>query len=1010
MFGLAVYLCVRAGERVSRDAVAAMFWPESEELKAKHSLRQMMYRLRQLGLDLDESSNHLYIAATRVDIDVVHFLSQHERECLPDAPPHEEPEFLRHFNSHPSDAFSIWIEGMRARVSSHARAAALQKLISAQREARWKDTLGWAELILRLDPLNEKATFARAEATALVGSKAQSLSILDTYVDEIGGKSEELGLRAAALRRRIYEKNADWGGRVPSETPLTGRETLMSRLSLLIEGAAGGHGGSIALVGPGGVGKSRLAEEAQAVAALHGFRCITIRTDSGLATRPLATTVHIAAALRDLPGAAGSPALSFPILSRLTRSSERLDALESDGHGDIPTRQLQWALGAVAKAVSEAQPLFISIEDAHHIDIDSWQSLASLLAATSRTRLAVVITGRALPNTDAPHSTLLRLNVPALSPSAALSLATHLARGSAYEELGPQLANIARASGGNPLFIRELLAHVAAKNPDKLPPSLQHVIDQRLGLLSPTHLRLLRLVSLTGELSTVARLQTLAGVSRSDVSTVLDSLESDGILSLTSSGVVLIHECWRTAVLDSTPAATLASLGLECAQTLSTDTSSDDQLDRLWLAAELYERAHDYRSARRQLVAAGRVLLARGIGRQAAEAYSRALSLRPDAEEAATLYERIAWSESQAGQFGAAVEAAQAGLSSIRTTGTGMQSLQLQLLSTLADALWREGMPHSQALSAIEALITHPHIEDSVRHYAALVALRLVYIDSADSRASHFVSVVRDSSSRSGPTLNGELARLIFASETGSVEDITSISESLTALSDLPQPPLLLAKAKRYHSAALRFCGRSTAAEGAAMEAVRMATELGQPDEAVNAMHALAFLHMDEGNLSAARHWLDEAKRNQGDDVSPASSASALHAEGRLLLQLGRYPECADHFAPHIDRVNADLMTRRRTVNLACIALAASECGQLELGLKSVDSCVRAIESDQPSFQVDFIVDTTVRALDRLGRNEDALSVGRMYCSRRASTYPLPIPKAFSRLSELYAASRLPAS
>ena len=54
VFALGLYLCVRAGERFTRDELTEIFWGEGREVQARHSLRQMLYRLRQKGLTLDD--------------------------------------------------------------------------------------------------------------------------------------------------------------------------------------------------------------------------------------------------------------------------------------------------------------------------------------------------------------------------------------------------------------------------------------------------------------------------------------------------------------------------------------------------------------------------------------------------------------------------------------------------------------------------------------------------------------------------------------------------------------------------------------------------------------------------------------------------------------------------------------------------------------------------------------------------------------------------------------------
>jgi len=59
VFALAFYLCVRAGERVTRDEVMEVFWGTGDMTKGRHSLRQMLYKLRQRGFALDEDAEEI---------------------------------------------------------------------------------------------------------------------------------------------------------------------------------------------------------------------------------------------------------------------------------------------------------------------------------------------------------------------------------------------------------------------------------------------------------------------------------------------------------------------------------------------------------------------------------------------------------------------------------------------------------------------------------------------------------------------------------------------------------------------------------------------------------------------------------------------------------------------------------------------------------------------------------------------------------------------------------------
>src|SRR5688500_6866975 len=68
-FGFVLYLAVERGRPVPRGRLRELFWPQASEEKARHSLRQLLYRLRQLEVDVQASAGHVTLPASQVDVD-----------------------------------------------------------------------------------------------------------------------------------------------------------------------------------------------------------------------------------------------------------------------------------------------------------------------------------------------------------------------------------------------------------------------------------------------------------------------------------------------------------------------------------------------------------------------------------------------------------------------------------------------------------------------------------------------------------------------------------------------------------------------------------------------------------------------------------------------------------------------------------------------------------------------------------------------------------------------------
>ena len=75
------------------------------------------------------------------------------------------------------------------------------------------------------------------------------------------------------VRRLVAIGPRRWPGRAP-ESSLVGRRSEMAALEAIVDRAIGGRGGVVGVVGPPGIGKSRVAREAAALAAARGVEVL----------------------------------------------------------------------------------------------------------------------------------------------------------------------------------------------------------------------------------------------------------------------------------------------------------------------------------------------------------------------------------------------------------------------------------------------------------------------------------------------------------------------------------------------------------------------------------------------------------------------------------------------------------------------------------------------------------------------------------------------------------------
>ena len=278
---LLVYLAV-TGTTQSRSTLAGLLWSDLPEATARANLRLALTKLRRaLPAQLLVTRQTAALdAARRVWVDAV------EVERLAAGKPEGEEllaaarlcrgEFLSGFEAPGAELFDEWVLGRRA-ASRADQLVLLERAVQDARERR--DTAAGVEVarrMLELEPLHEEAHRALMWFLATGGQRGAALAQFETCRYLL---REELGLDPSPATVTLRDHITHTGGftdlplppvaadnRAPEGAPgpltaLIGREEEQARLHVLLDDPACRL---VTLVGPGGIGKTRLALEAGA--------------------------------------------------------------------------------------------------------------------------------------------------------------------------------------------------------------------------------------------------------------------------------------------------------------------------------------------------------------------------------------------------------------------------------------------------------------------------------------------------------------------------------------------------------------------------------------------------------------------------------------------------------------------------------------------------------------------------------------------------------------------------
>lgn len=995
-FAVLLVLVLARERPVARRQLIDLLWPATSERRARHNLRQTLYKLRQLGVPLRAGAHDVALAAGAVAADPL-------LDADPDAPLPAEllrpdapfGEFLAGYAPAVSEAFARWVEEQRALMHGRLRRLVTGALLDERRRGSWGAVETLARKALQLDPLNEEATLALAEATALTGSKRAALAILDGYLQELGADdAPELRLPASLLRRRIADRLLPHAAPADAETSFVGRAESMAVLAAHFQRVRQGTGQALLVWGDQGIGKSRLLGEFASLATLDGARVVRVPCQSRDVDRPLSVFVDGVPELLALPGALGCAPESMGYLKRLTdHDPDMLEPSAETREAELLFAGVRRAILDLLDAVAGESPLLLWIEDAHWLDQQSWRVLREVIDWLPPRPILLLLTSRLPHATPAPPARttagLVPHRVPALADDAARRVLLDSCAGreppAAFRDWCLQVAE------GNPFHLRSLAHHWVETGDLRAPASLCELVVARLRRLPELPLRTLQACAILAKNATAARLERVLEYRRHALVNALALLEAEGLLATAGPAVPCRHSLIADAALSMLPDATRRLLHRCAARVLQQEIEGSQSASLLWDCAQQWEAAGEADQALRLVRSCATHLLEMGLPSDAAEVYEQAVDRCNQPDDLLDMLDRWSYALFLSGRW----ERLKPVISQVTALQREIDPLcdehdHRELL--LLEAEWRTGRDMRELLGHAEACTFNLNAAPSHRLSAAGMALILADNLCDTATAARVYEGVQCLVDYQAIDLAARLrVRVIFNAVYGDIGTAIESAEEWVLFERASGDPARLARALRSAATPLRLAGMFDRAFSVLLESYGLSARYQLASSAANCADILATMNTGRGDLRNGRLWYRRANQWLQQVEESTSTASIRRVGARLALEDGNWQKAIELLDLSEECLDTDSAIRRRVEGYALFTHCMLTRSPAVLSQSLVDRYLLNYRAVCDRGGQDYATEILLRALCRQEMRLEAESLLSEYSqSLRRELGPIP--------------------
>jgi tetratricopeptide (TPR) repeat protein len=842
-------------------------------------------------------------------------------------------------------------------------------------------------------------------------------------VDPLAVRGKAEPVPAFALRDVI--PNALGVTRHP-EAPLVGRTEELGSLQATLDRAIRERAASlVSVIGPPGVGKSRLVDEfvsleSDGISVAHG-RCLSY--GDGITYWPIVEILTAAAGIADVDG---SDEIRTKI-GRIMHGSdegpivvERLAEFLGLSGATAAPEETHWAIRKLLESLAAERPLIVVLEDVHWAEPSLLDLIEHVVTWSAGAPIVLLCTARpelleARPDWGTGLPRAVRIELEPLSPEQANQLVTNLIGSGAL----PRAAvPILEAAEGNPLFLEQLVGmlidegHLRREHDGwsargdlsavPIPSTITGILEARLERLAPDERGVLERGSVEGRVFHWSSVTALSdGRAASYVGRDLLALTRRGLIgpaqALFGGGEAFRfrHALIRDAAYARLPKASRADLHERHARWIER-TAGDrvgefedvlayhlEQASRL--RSELGRLDEDGRrltaeAARRLTSSAGRAA-GRGDARAAETLLSRALTLL-DPEDLARPDVSLRWGQAlfDAGE----PEAAARAYEDARALAARLGDAPLEMRARLHAADLKSLLEPHGATEELEGLIAEaiPVLEDLdddeglALAWKAAGSVALIRANGADMTSALERASLHAERAGNQNLLSETLSWLLASAVVGITPPEDALERIRRVRERAPDDRKLEGLAAVHAAMSLAELGRFDEARESYRRGYRVLLDLGASLWAAGTKFSAGWVEVVANDLAAAerelRHGID-ALSSMGEHAYLSTQAATL---AQVLYEQGRFDE-ASEMADLAERSGSpdDLSTQGAVRSVRARLLARR--GDVEAAIELAERALELLEGSDFGDLLGRAREDLAEVYERAGRREDAVAALR---------------------------------